>query len=78
MLYYIRVTVDLIFVDENNKPIDGTTSAMALQDKDTQEALANSGINVAKVVVPEPLELEEASNSGCKCSKVWIRMCVYI
>ena len=60
------VTVDLVFVDENNKPIDAVTSSMTLENKDTQEALANSGINVAKVTVPDPIDPADASNSGCK------------
>ena len=63
---YVSVKVNLVFVDDNNKPIDAVTSVKILQDKATQEALATSGITVANIVVPEPPRQAAQSNSNCE------------
>ena len=58
--------VNLVFLDENNKPVDAVTSVKTLQDKAIQEALATSGITVANVAVLEPAQETQNSNSECE------------
>ena len=43
-----------MFLDDNNQPINASTSAKILEDKVIQEALAQNGWKVTSVVVPEP------------------------
>ncbi len=69
------VKVDLVFVDEGNKPIDAVDSVKTLQDRSTQDALASNGVTVANVEVPEPLRPEETSDSGCKCELYCLSFC---
>jgi len=49
------VKANLVFIDGDNRPIDAVDSVKTLQDETTKKQLSQNGINVANVVVPEPL-----------------------
>ena len=56
----LSVTVDLVFVDANNKPIDSTDSSKILEDKSVLEELGKNGFTLsvegAKALKPRPEE----------------------
>jgi len=54
-----------VFLDDNNQPINGSISAKNLEDEATQKALAQNGLQVSSVVVPEPSS-QEGLSKNCK------------
>ena len=58
------VTVNLVFVDESNNPIDATNSIKILEDKSTQEELARNGFTASNTGLKPLVTRPEKKN--CK------------